>query len=59
LGNGAKKALNSCGEKYRAILVPVIPQAIEALGKRDLKFAEDGANDATYCGSEFYVKPPH
>jgi curli biogenesis system outer membrane secretion channel CsgG len=27
LGNGVKKALNSCGEKYRAILVPVIPQA--------------------------------
>ncbi|MCI62563.1 cell wall/vacuolar inhibitor of fructosidase 1-like, partial [Trifolium medium] len=39
LGNGAKKALSSCGEKYRTILVPVIPQAIEALGKGDPKFA--------------------
>jgi hypothetical protein len=63
LGNGAKKAFNSCGEKYRAILVPVIPQAIEALGNEDLKFAEDGANDvaneATYCESEFYGKSPY
>jgi pectinesterase inhibitor-like protein len=62
LGNGARKALNSCGDKYRAILVADIPQAIEALEKGDPKFAEDGANDAaneaTYCENEFNGKSP-
>jgi len=62
LGNGARKALSSCGDKYRAILIADIPQAIEALEKGDPKFAEDGANDAaneaTYCESEFNGKSP-
>ncbi|GAU19181.1 hypothetical protein TSUD_198630 [Trifolium subterraneum] len=62
LGYGARKALNSCGDKYKAILVADIPQAIEALEKGDPKFAEDGANDAAneanYCENEFYGKSP-
>ncbi|KAL5065557.1 hypothetical protein RYX36_027294 [Vicia faba] len=57
---GARKALSSCGDKYKAILVADIPQAIEALEKGDPKFAEDGANDAaneaSYCESEFNGK---
>lgn len=59
---GARKALSSCGDKYKAILVADIPQAIEALEKGDPKFAEDGANDAaneaSYCESEFNGKSP-
>ncbi|XP_058730269.1 cell wall / vacuolar inhibitor of fructosidase 1-like [Vicia villosa] len=59
---GARKVLSSCGDKYRAILVADIPQAIEALEKGDPKFAEDGANDAaneaSYCESEFNGKSP-
>lgn len=62
VGNGARKALNSCSDKYKAILVADIPQAIEALQKGDPKFAEDGANDAAneanYCESGFYGKSP-
>ncbi|XP_058730282.1 cell wall / vacuolar inhibitor of fructosidase 1-like [Vicia villosa] len=59
---GARKVLSSCGDKYRAILVADIPQAVEALEKGDPKFAEDGANDAaneaSYCESEFNGKSP-
>jgi pectinesterase inhibitor-like protein len=42
LRNGARKALSSCGDKYRAILIADIPQA----------------NEATYCESEFNGKSP-
>lgn len=60
LGTEQRRALSSCADKYRAILIGDIPQATEALQKGDPKFAEDGANDAaneaTYCESEFSGK---
>lgn len=60
VGAGHKQALSSCASKYRAILIADIPQATEALQKGDPKFAEDGANDAaneaTYCESDFSGK---
>ncbi|KAJ1403053.1 Pectinesterase inhibitor domain [Sesbania bispinosa] len=61
-GPKQKRALSSCASKYNAILIADIPQATEALQKGDPKFAEDGANDAaneaTYCESEFSGKSP-
>nr|KYP52607.1 Pectinesterase inhibitor [Cajanus cajan] len=64
VGSGPKqrKALSSCADKYKAILIADVPQATEALQKGDPKFAEDGANDAaneaTYCENEFSGKSP-
>ncbi|KAJ1418669.1 Pectinesterase inhibitor domain [Sesbania bispinosa] len=61
-GPKQKRALSSCASKYNAILIADIPQATEALQKGDPKFAEDGANDAaneaTYCESDFSGKSP-
>ncbi|XP_027333209.1 cell wall / vacuolar inhibitor of fructosidase 1-like [Abrus precatorius] len=61
-GPTQRKALSSCADKYKAILIADIPQATEALQKGDPKFAEDGANDAaneaTYCESDFSGKSP-
>ncbi|KAK7264742.1 hypothetical protein RJT34_32352 [Clitoria ternatea] len=61
-GPNQKRALISCADKYNAILVADVPQATEALQKGDPKFAEDGANDAaneaTYCESDFAGKSP-
>ncbi|KAL2338927.1 hypothetical protein Fmac_013373 [Flemingia macrophylla] len=56
-GTKQKRALSSCADKYKAILIADVPQATEALQKGDPKFAEDGVNDAaneaTYCENEF------
>ncbi|KAF7837692.1 cell wall / vacuolar inhibitor of fructosidase 1-like [Senna tora] len=52
-----KRALNSCAERYRAVVEGDVPEAIEALQKGDPKFAEQGANDAaleaTSCETSF------
>ncbi|KAI9081155.1 hypothetical protein K1719_036914 [Acacia pycnantha] len=59
-GVGAKqeKALRSCGEMYKVVVENNVPEAIEALKKRDPKFDEDGARDvkdeATFCEDEFF-----
>ncbi|TKY54271.1 Cell wall / vacuolar inhibitor of fructosidase 1 [Spatholobus suberectus] len=57
-----RRALSSCADKYKAVLIADVPQATEALQKGDPKFAEDGANDAaneaTYCESDFSGKSP-
>ncbi|KAK7264741.1 hypothetical protein RJT34_32351 [Clitoria ternatea] len=59
-GGDQKKALSSCGDRYRAVLEADVPQAIAALQKGDPKFAEDGANDAaveaTSCENTFSGK---
>ncbi|RDX94088.1 Cell wall / vacuolar inhibitor of fructosidase 1, partial [Mucuna pruriens] len=61
-GPQERKALSSCADKYKAVLIADVPQATEALQKGDPKFAEDGANDAaneaTYCESDFSGKSP-
>ena len=61
-GPNQRRALSSCASKYNAIVIGDIPQATEALQKGDPKFAEDGANDAaneaTYCESDFNGKSP-
>ncbi|XP_017418985.2 cell wall / vacuolar inhibitor of fructosidase 1 [Vigna angularis] len=65
-GKGAgpkqRRALSSCASKYKAVLIADVPQATEALQKGDPKFAEDGANDAaneaTFCESDFSRNSP-
>ncbi|KOM33406.1 hypothetical protein LR48_Vigan01g296200 [Vigna angularis] len=65
-GKGAgpkqRRALSSCASKYKAVLIADVPQATEALQKGDPKFAEDGANDAaneaTFCESDFSGNSP-
>ncbi|KAG4932171.1 hypothetical protein AAZX31_17G035400 [Glycine max] len=56
-GPKQRRALSSCADKYKAVLIADVPQATEALQKGDPKFAEDGANDAaneaTYCETDF------
>lgn len=56
-GPKQRRALSSCADKYKAVLIADVPEATEALQKGDPKFAEDGANDAaneaTYCESDF------
>ncbi|CAK8563826.1 unnamed protein product [Lathyrus sativus] len=56
------EALKSCADKYNAILVADVPQAIEALQKGNPKFAVDGANDAANeansCENGFSGKSP-
>lgn len=55
--NKQRRALSSCVDKYKTVLIADVPQATEALQKGDPKFAEDGANDAaneaTYCETDF------
>ncbi|XP_004508119.1 cell wall / vacuolar inhibitor of fructosidase 1-like [Cicer arietinum] len=63
IGRSAQKvALNSCVDKYNAVLVADIPQAIQALQRGNPKFAEDGANDAAVeansCENGFSGKSP-
>ncbi|CAJ2627593.1 unnamed protein product [Trifolium pratense] len=57
-----KEALNSCDDRYRAILVAGVPKYVSALKQGDPKFAEDGANDATIeattCENDFKGKSP-
>ncbi|WVZ09225.1 hypothetical protein V8G54_013755 [Vigna mungo] len=61
-GPKQRRALSSCYSKYKAVLIADVPQATEALQKGDPKFAEDGANDAaneaTYCESDFSGNSP-
>ncbi|KAF7837693.1 cell wall / vacuolar inhibitor of fructosidase 1-like [Senna tora] len=56
-GHGSqKKALNSCAERYRAVVEGDVPEAIEALQKGDPKFAEQGANDAALEATSSLIK---
>ncbi|KAK7388029.1 hypothetical protein VNO78_22830 [Psophocarpus tetragonolobus] len=61
-GPKQKRALASCADKYKAVLIADVPQATEALQKGDPKFAEDGANDAaneaTFCETDFSGNSP-
>ncbi|ESW26406.1 hypothetical protein PHAVU_003G117400 [Phaseolus vulgaris] len=63
-GGGPKQqeALSSCASKYNTVLVADVAQATEALLKGNPKFAENGANDAaneaTYCESDFSGNSP-
>ena len=57
-----QEALSSCASKYNTVLVADVAQATEALLKGNPKFAENGANDAaneaTYCESDFSGNSP-
>ncbi|CAK8563784.1 unnamed protein product [Lathyrus sativus] len=56
------EALNSCAERYSAILVGDLPKSIAALKLGDPKLAEEGANDAAVeassCENGFNGKSP-
>ncbi|KAL2341638.1 hypothetical protein Fmac_009578 [Flemingia macrophylla] len=59
---GDKKALSSCADKYKTILVADVPQASQALQFGNPKFAEDATSDsvveATSCEDSFNGKSP-
>ncbi|KAL2341648.1 hypothetical protein Fmac_009588 [Flemingia macrophylla] len=61
-GGGNKKALSSCADKYKTILVADVPQATQALQTGNAKFAEDAASDsaieASSCEHGFGGKSP-
>ena len=61
-GGGEKNALNSCANKYKAILDGDVPQATQGLQFGNPKFAEDAASDsaveATSCEQSFNGKSP-
>ncbi|KAL2341642.1 hypothetical protein Fmac_009582 [Flemingia macrophylla] len=61
-GGGNKKALSSCVDKYKTILVADVPQATQALQTGNAKFTEDATSDsaieASSCEHGFGGKSP-